>query len=224
VVVRVQVSLWRRTVARLVRLLARLRHGYDVPFVDAIVRRHGWRAACRRLRALGSISARLEQRFGERDGHLLLAFSAVWHHCLFCAVGHLRAANLAHFHLTGELSAFDEALLPELVGGRDDTARERFSALCRGDELGSVRDLLSRQRSLCDGSHAPGGEEDELLCSSLDAYDGSDHGAPSSASQEVIPPLSHRVRDLDLRGRYEQARRRERLASGPLPHAAKSMA
>lgn len=217
---RIRVSAWRRAIAWLVGRLARLRYGYEIPFVDAFVREHGWRAACRRLAGLGRTLTRIEQRFGERDGHLLLAFSAVWHGCLACAVGHLRAANLAHFHLTGELSPLDEATLPDLLGARDASARTRFTALCTGGPLGSLRELLARQEELHDGSRAVVTDEDELLRSSLDAYDGSDRD-PLGA-RAAIPRLSHRARDVDLCGRYELARRRERLASGPLPTPARA--
>ncbi|MBC8068883.1 MAG: hypothetical protein IAG13_11165 [Deltaproteobacteria bacterium] len=220
--VRIPVSAWRRTIAWLVGRLARLHYGYEVPFVDTIVRQHGWRAACRRLAALGRTLTRIEQRFGERDGHLLLAFSAVWHGCLACAVGHVRAANLAHFHLTGELSPLDESMLPDLLGVRDSGAHTRFSALCTGGQIGSLGELLARQSALHDGTLAVVSDEDELLRSSLDAYDGSDRSPLAARTAVTIPRLSHRARDLDLCGRYELARRRERLTTGPLPTTARA--
>lgn len=96
-------SLAQQWTAKLANLGSHLSQGYEVAFMEELVRTHGIARLARHGATLGAILVGVERRYGPVDSQLLLGFASFWEGCTYCSRGHVLAANLFHFRDTGEL-------------------------------------------------------------------------------------------------------------------------
>lgn len=213
----------RRTLGPGMRLLLRGIHavnrrtlGYSAPFLDEVVRQYGLRGALTRLTRVQEIAELLEARLGERDAHLLIGFASLWNGCSFCTLGHVHAANLAHFRDTGALLPLAEDELRRRMLADDDAALLAHLRDVLADQHAATLARLERQYqlktgevphpALLPGTAAATTPEDDLLALAITAYDWLNHCSLVGPETDELVALSPLQRDRDLRRRYAAAR------------------
>lgn len=209
-------GLGQRLALRGVHALSRLFVGYRTPFLDEVVRRHGLRGSAARLRQAQAIADALEHGLGERDAHLLIGCASLWNGCQFCALGHIHAANLAHFRDTAELFPLDEDELARRLHDDTDAALlahlrdalvDHPAALARVERLYQLKAGHVPHPALQPGAPPTREREDDLLALAITAYDWLNHFSLAGEGERpelvVLSPLH---RDHDLRRRYAVAR------------------
>lgn len=208
-------NLGERLALRGIHALSRAFAGYRAPFLDEVVRQYGLRGAMARLRRAQEIADLLEAELGERDGHLLIGFASLWNGCLFCTIGHIHAANLAHFRDTGELFPLDEDDLRRAIVRNDDAellaqirgSLARHPALAaRFERQYHLKSGEVPHPSLLPGAGPSASREDDLLALAITTYDWLNHCSLLSEGDGELVALSPLQRDRALRGRYAAAR------------------
>jgi hypothetical protein len=101
--------------------MGRLVQGYHTPFITSLLQTYGIQGMSVLGPILESTMADLNVEAGECGGHLLAGLAAMGNGCLFCAYGHIYAANLLFFEETGSLGPLDEKELAQLVTMTDPT-------------------------------------------------------------------------------------------------------
>lgn len=220
--VRPALGLGRRLALRGLHAASRLLAGYAAPLVDEVVRRHGLRGATARLRQLQAIVDAIEARIGERDAHLVIGWASLWNGCRFCALGHVHAANLAHFRDTGELFPLDEDDLARRLHTDSDAQLLAHLRAALGERHPATLARLERLYQLKAG-HVPHpalvpdappthDRDDDVLALAITTYDWLN---PYSLAADEGPPeliaLSPLQRDRDLRRRHATARAAARV-------------
>lgn len=205
-----------RALAGVFNGLAWLTRGYALPFTAELLRSYGVRGVADRTAALERFSVLIEERLGERDGHMLLGFGALWNGCYVCALGHIYAGNLAHFRDRGELHPLDETELATLLRTGTDAELLAYAERCLaapGDArlLGLVRRLYVIKRDgQDDGVDAEPGDT-EMIAGAVAIYDFIN--LCTIYGEGETPPLiafSRLNRDRRLRARYAAARQAAR--------------
>ena len=179
--------------------------GYSAPFLDEVVRQYGLRGALTRLTRVQEIAELLEARLGERDAHLLIGFASLWNGCSFCTLGHIHAANLAHFRDTGALLPLAEDELRRRMLADDDAALLAHLRDVLADQHAATLARLERQYQLKTGE-VP---HPALL-----------PGTPAAAAPRGRPPRP-RHHCLRLAQSLLAGRPRDRRAGRPVPAAAR---
>lgn len=205
-------SMPQRALARLMNGMSWLLYGYAAPFTAELLRSYGLRGAAARGAALSELAQLVEREYGERDAHMLIGFASLWNGCLTCALGHIYAANLAHFRDRGELFPLDEYELRRAVQTSTDAdllayAEERLTA-----EDARLLELLRRLYAIKRADpEAPEGDacdpDTQLLQAIASAYDWLNHCTIYAEGEE--PPViafSQLNRSFRLRSRYARAR------------------
>lgn len=215
-------GLGQRLALRGLHAASRLLAGYAAPLVDEVVRRHGLRGGMARLQQLQTIVDAIEARLGERDAHLVVGWASLWNGCRFCALGHVHAANLAHFRDTGELFPLDEDDLARRLDTDSDAqllahlramlGERHPDALARLERLYQLKAGHVPHPALTPGAAPNLDRDDDLLALAITAYDWLN---PYSLSADEGPPelvaLSPLQRDRDLRRRHATARAAARV-------------
>ena len=149
----------------------------------------------------------LFSELGERPVQLLLALTAAWNGCNYCARAHLLSANLLYF-LDGELFPLTEERLAELMRRPDDEIMAELERLLVGsyeDELS----LLRRQYELHQGAASDADEaRDDLLQLSLACWTIFNEASIAAIdSPAYFPGIGDPLlRDPELLSRYRAAR------------------
>lgn len=199
-----------RAASALMKIGMWVTEGYALPFTDDLVRSFGVRGAVLELLRYRRVAAEVAARYGARDGHLLLAFAALWNGCGYCSVGHIFASNLLRYREQSLLFPIDQDEAEQLQSMSDERAMERVRELLRGDSrYARVLALLERQLKLKRGEAEGTTDDDELLRACNAALDLSNEGsilAGIDSDPHAVPPLSPVSRDYLLRHRYEAAR------------------
>jgi hypothetical protein len=206
-----------RLLLRGIHAINRLTLGYSAPFLDEVVRHYGLRGAMTRLGRVQEIAELLEARLGERDAHLMIGFASLWNGCGFCTLGHIHAANLAHFRDTGALFPLDEDDLRRRMREEGDAemlahltdvlAGEHASTLARLQRQYQLKTGEVPHPALLPGTPAAATPEDDLLALAITAYDWLNHCSLVGPEDEELIALSPLQRDRDLRRRYAAARK-----------------
>ncbi|MCA9657325.1 MAG: hypothetical protein KC486_03205 [Myxococcales bacterium] len=204
-------SLPLRALARIMSGVNWLFYGYSVPFMGELLRSYGLRGASTRGAALAELAQLVERELGERDAHMLIGFASLWNGCMICALGHIYAANLAHFRDRGELFPLDEVELRRAMQTATDAeilayVEERLTATDDARLLELLRHLYAIKRA---DTAAPDAvdRDTELLHAVASAYDWLNHCTIYAEGEE--PPViaySQLNRHYRLRSRYARAR------------------
>lgn len=194
-----------RLMARAMNAMSRMQRGYETPFLDVLLEQRGVVEGMKCLLAIDRLAEEVHSRFGERDGHWVLAVSSMWNGCDHCSIGHAFAGNLAHFDAGSELFPVDERELGTLMEKRDAEVVATLSG--RLEEAGFERlaGLTRRALALREGE-PPQGADDELLLECLRAYEWMNYCSVTPQPPESFEPLSARAKDGELRRRYRAAR------------------
>ncbi|MFK7987791.1 MAG: hypothetical protein AB8I08_17370 [Sandaracinaceae bacterium] len=182
---------------------------HPVPFNAELVRTFGTRKAIEYLTVLGNISTRAEKLWGEADSQMMVGMSAFWNGCLYCSVGHVRAANIAIHRDRKLLCPLTHYRIPALSELKDGEAISAIRKSLAGDDYASTRRLANRMYELkIEGAESTGSDEDEMLLALVDGWSFLNDCSILSgvdARADRVPPLSIVAKDKALVQRYQDA-------------------
>jgi len=205
----------QRLAARLANAGSRWFEGYELGFMEELVRTYGLVGTNRWSLTMLGVRTDLVARYGLADAQVLMAFAAFWQGCTYCSRGHLLAGNLVRFRDDGTLFPLDTATLVALQAGDDDAI---LSVLRR--RLADHADLLAtleRQHALRDGvaQRSTCTDDDELLQATHAVWGWLSECSIMVMDQPEVPPLCSEVAgDDDLLARYRAARAAHRRDEG----------
>jgi hypothetical protein len=147
------------------------------------------------------------------EGNVLIATSALWNGCRFCARSHLWTANLYHLRDTGALFPIDDADVPRLQQLTDEeTLRFLIDKLKEGGSS-ALAERVERQFHIKLGDSQGTSEDDPYLQATVAAWEWMAECTIVLEEDQVFPadPIA---RDRALCDRYLHARGR---AGKPTP-------
>lgn len=211
-------SLWLQLRTRAMAFSGWLFEGYEVPFIEELVRTYGLRRIAAWGSRMGRVREDVHRRWGHRDGQTLIAFAAFWEGCTVCSRGHLYAANLLRFREDGSLFPLHHTQLRALQARPDAEVLAWLEEHLAPTHPGLLA-TLQRLYALRAAHALPESADDHLLHDILEAW-----GIMADCSVTVDPddvPALHAAvtRDTALQQRYAEAVARSRAprAAAPVP-------
>jgi ABC-type transporter Mla MlaB component len=188
--------------------------GMRPPWFDDLVRTHGFPGLKRWSDTIQRSVDSLTERHGELSAQTLLGLGAFWNGCLYCARGHLLAANLLHFESTGRMFPLSEEDVLRWRNSTQDAALAEIEKRFQGSEREDIGELVLRQGRLALGQSTAAGDEATIgaLAQAESAW-AMVNACPRAQESARVPPLHPRLsRDRQLLERYRQARRETSMA------------
>ncbi len=208
---RSNLSLTQRLVASLFDAATYSRMRSSLPFATKLIRQFGTKDAFRYFLLLGDVGPHAEKVLGEADGQLLIALSAMWNGCRFCALGHCLAANMVRFRDEGLMCPLTHVEMMRLQTQRDDAAMARIEEVLSAPEYDRTRKLAHRMYELEFGIAGVGTEHDKLLAGLLATWAWLSECSilAMDTSPHEIPPLSPVAKDKKtVEAYFEEFKRR----------------
>jgi len=199
-------TLAQQWTAKLANLGSRLSEGYEVAFMEEMVRTYGVVRLARHGLTLNAILVDLEARYGPVDSQLLLGFASFWEGCTYCSRGHVLAANLFHFRDTGELLDLQAADVLTLRRHPDEQILEELRGRFAGRP--ALWAAVQRQHQLLTGRGGDPQPDDPILEATLCMASWLAECTIVLVDSDTLPPALHRdvASDHELLDAYRRAR------------------
>jgi len=165
-------NLLERVVASAFTMVNRLRLGVNFgPALEAYIEIHGVRGFMEHTKLFELIVQELGEVYGPFEAQLAVGMAGFFNGCRFCAIGHIKSANLILFRDEALLSPVDEADLVEIMVKSDMKVLEEMLLLLEGDRYAVARGMLESLFRMRFGYAEPVTDEDHLLIATIAFWD-----------------------------------------------------